>query len=132
MTRSLEDAQHEAAHLVVGVAVGMRLIEAVLRPRGDDLGYTWFYAGTSLQENLMSAAGIAWERQVGDLVHARGDFACLRAKGVRAYRTIRALEVAAWAILRERAGAHVLVTRALLERDLTGRDVARLARGERV
>ncbi len=138
--RDLGDAQHEAAHVVVGVAMGLRLWRVTLVPevRGGStwLGTTeWYQPMPREADLLMMAAGVAWERRVGDLDHAAGDLSILRRMGVRGPRApgrLRALERAAWAVLMSRAGLHARVTRALLERDLTGRDVAKLARGERL
>ena len=81
---------------------------------------------------IMSAAGLAWERHCGDIEHAHGDLAYLRRNRVRGNSRVRVLETAAWAVLYERSAAHARVTRALLERDLNGRDVGLLARGERL
>jgi hypothetical protein len=131
--RSLADAQHEAAHVVVGVALGLRLCEARLTPADPEiLAYALFAPGPCEAERIMYAAGVAWERHAGDLAHAAGDLEALRRGGVRGNARLRALERAAWAVLVSRPGAHASVTRALLERDLTAADVRRLARGERV
>ncbi len=133
-TRSLEDAQHEAAHVVVGLALGLRLDRVWLGATPEDDCITQWHGTPWYREAdiLMTAAGVAWERRCGDLTHARSDIAALRRRGIRGNARLRALEVAAWAILTERAGAHARVTRALVARDLTGRDVRALARGERV
>jgi hypothetical protein len=131
--RLLSDAQHEAAHVVVGVALGLRLYRAQLRPVSapDCDGLTLWEPRPWYREAdlLMTAAGVAWERHCGDLAHASADVASLRRSGVKGNARVRVLERAAWAILTARAGTHARVTRALLERDLTAADVRALARG---
>lgn len=127
----LADAQHEAAHVVVGVALGLRLHRATIVRAGDELGSCTFLTGAREAELLMLAAGPAWERRVGALEHAAGDYAVLRRMRVRGNARLRALELAAWAVLEARAAAHARVTRALLAGDVTARHVAALARGER-
>lgn len=132
LDQKLADAQHEAAHVVVGVALGLRLFKATLRSdRPDDAGYTWFWEHPAREAYMvMTAAGITWERRVnGDVWPARDDVRVLREQfGVKGNRRIRALECAAWAILETRVRAHGLVTRALLEGDLTAARIRILAR----
>lgn len=142
----LEIAQHEAAHVVVGVALGLRLRAASVDPAkqdppgragpddpGDD-GFTlWDPRGPREAWLLMTAAGVAWERRTGgDLRVAASDLADLRRAGVRGQARLVALERAAWAVLAERAALHARLTRALLEGDLTARDVRVMARGIRM
>lgn len=121
----LEDAQHEAAHVVVGKALGLRLIRATLAAEDPaDAGYAHFGDGAREALMLMYAAGIAWERRAGgDVGYARGDVAALRDMRVYGNARVIALERAAWAILEGRAALHARVTRALLEGDLTDRDL---------
>ena len=130
MTR-LQDAQHEAAHVVVGVALGLRLYRATVTPEGDNLGTTTWHPKPWPREAdlIMTAAGVAWERRCGDLTHARWDLAQLRRRGVRGNARLVVLERAAWAVLWERRSLHARLTRALCEGDLTARDVRALARG---
>jgi hypothetical protein len=120
--------------VVVGVALGLRLVRATLTPRGNVAAETMWEPEPWPREAglLMTAAGIAWERVCGDLHHASYDVADLRRAGVRGNARIRVLERAAWAVLASRPGVHARVTRALLERDLTGKDVRALMRGERL
>jgi hypothetical protein len=75
----------------------------------------------------MFAAGVAWERRVGDLVWASDDLKVLRDIGVTGSR-LTACERAAWALLESRAGVHARVTRALLDGDLDDRSVKALFR----
>lgn len=134
--RDLDTAQHEAAHVVVGVALGLRLREAVVGPsrmRGLALdGYTWFPGARGVSWAITLAAGVAWERAIhGDDAIALGDLRWLRRLGHRG-RAVDALALAAGALLETRGAAHARVTRALLERDLTAADVGAIARGERI
>jgi hypothetical protein len=126
-----DTAAHEAAHVVVGVALGLRLMRAAVCPPGRTwLGYTWFPSAKGIPYAITLAAGIAWERQ-----HANrpspGDEQLLRELG-HGPAVIRALAVAAGAIVETRQRAHERVTHALLEHDLTHVDVVALARGERL
>lgn len=139
-SRKLADAQHEAAHVVVGVALGLRVFRVSIyprpgRPRGEtEVGYSdWEPKPWPREAGLiMTAAGVAWERRCGDLEWAAWDLKDLRAAGVRGNARLVALERAAWAVLMSRAGLHARVARALLEGPITARDVARMIRGERV
>ena len=127
-----QDAQHEAAHVVVGVALGLRLDRASVREEthGDEtwLGFALFYEGPRVAMNIMTAAGVVWERKVGDLAHASEDLKLLRRGRVRTNAELLALERAAWAILEGRASLHARVTRALLEGDVTGADLRAMVR----
>jgi hypothetical protein len=72
---ALEDAQHEAAHVVVGVSLGLRLVRAtVLSPVPDELGFAEFYEGAREAFLLMYAAGlharVTRALLEGDLDHA--------------------------------------------------------------
>jgi len=122
---------HEAAHVVVGVALGLRLHSSVVRDwyanREARLAWTWFPRAGRVADSLVTAAGVAWSSATGDglevldaralrrVVPKRGDFL--------------ALVTAAGAMLESRATAHARVVRALIEHDLTHEDVERLARG---
>ena len=130
--RSLAIAQHEAARVVVGVALGMRLRRATAAPAEGLLGYAWFASGHAHAWALMYAAGVAWERAIG----APEWLEELDVRDVRTHAPGRgglaACTRAAAAMLAGLGPQHALVTRALLERDLVGADIARLARGERL
>jgi len=135
--RPLDVAQHEAAHVVVGVALGLRVRLAQLdppRPGWTRSGGVWFdgRSGTTEAWGLMLAAGVAWERALrGHARGAAGDLAVLRSMHVHTAPRVRALELAAAALLAGLGPAHARVTRALLERDLSGADIAALAAGAR-
>jgi hypothetical protein len=131
-SRSLVVAQHEAAHIVVGVALGLRLSSAKLSPVDAPgwLGYALFPRASGLPWAVVLAAGVAWDRALGG--RSDGDLALLRRLGFRRPRDVHALEVCAAGLLATRGEAHGRVTRALLERDLTGADILLLAQGERL
>ncbi len=124
-------AQHEAAHVVVGVALGLRLRRATAQPSGRDLGWAWFDGRARPRDvwawALMYAAGIAWDEAVGD-APSPPDVAEVRRL---APRSRRACVAAAGALLAARGAAHARVTRALLEGDVTGADIEVLASGAR-
>jgi len=126
--RSLADAQHEAAHAVVGIALGLRLFKIAIYPDakiGEDGGETVWYADPWHREAviLMYAAGVVWERRIcGKRRHASLDVAELRRLRVTGKR-LTACERAAWAVLSERHALHTRIVRALVERDLTAADV---------
>lgn len=134
--RALDVAQHEAAHVVVGVALGLRLRRAVVGSHWDAgewlLGYAWFAADDVTHRealSLMYAAGIAWDRSLR--IHARsssGDAAALR-ELVPGRHGRAAVVRAASALLGALTPEHARVTRALLEGDITGRDIARMCEG---
>lgn len=131
-SREQDSAQHEAAHVVVGVALGLRLRSAEIytaNKDGND-GHTWFPDAHGVAGALMYAAGIAWSDSIGKRWQGVGDLEILR--GLRfSERDIRALKLSAAAMLSSRVEAHRLVTQALLnERKITGADVMRLARKE--
>lgn len=131
VARDLTDAQHEAAHVVVGVALGLRISKVWLAEEcGETYGFTEWEAAPFWREAdlIMTAAGVAWERRAGDLIWAGDDLRHLRKRGVRGNIQVRALERAAWALLETRAAAHAKVTRALLEGDLSAKDIAKLIR----
>ncbi len=132
MKRALATAQHEAAHVVVGVALGLRLREAVIgeaEVAGERLeGYAWFPGANRLDWGITLAAGVARSRAHGAEGDARLDLAELRRLRFSA-RNVESLVIAAWAILTERSEAHARVTAALLQRDLVESDIALIAEG---
>lgn len=124
----LSVAQHEAAHVVVGVALGLRLRRATLAPRSKAwLGYAWFPHAHGARGSIMYAAGLAWERVAGNARWAGGDVECLRKRG-HSRLDINAFARAAEALLSTRSVAHARVTRALVEHtSITAHDVYELA-----
>lgn len=128
-------AEHEAAHVVVGLALGLKLKHATIRMttmRGESLdGHVWFEHGRQyLAFGVMVCAGIAWERRYGGKpVNASGDERL--AKQIHIYRANVETSVRiADEMIRSRRAAHTRVARALLDRDLGPSDVERLVVGE--
>lgn len=135
--RDLETAQHEAAHVVVGCACGLRLRRALIGETREGrityLGYAQFRRGGPPQGWVnMYAAGVAWDRIVGtDEVHSSIDMRLLRTF-VHGRRDAEVAIRTATAMLAGLGREHARVTRALLERDITGADIAAICRGEHV
>lgn len=132
--RDLSTAQHEAAHVVVGVALGLRLRAAVVGTLGEDAeGYAAFDSRGPVDAfALMLAAGVYYEQRRGCPASAGYDRAELRALCDGKASRVRVYVIAAGAILESRRAAWEKVTAALLERDITGADIVRLARGENI
>lgn len=138
-SRALEIAQHEAAHIVVGVALGLRLRRASASPWADGEGYCWFPLPPGRRtwaDAVTGAAGVAWERAVSPRTAdtegpQRDDWAQLL-EAVPSRHDAETCVRAAAALLSGLGAVHARVTRALMARDLTGSDVAALARGERL
>lgn len=140
--RTLAVAQHEAAHVVVGVALGLRLGRASALPwaKGGDEGdgYCWFPLPPNRRawaDAVMGAAGVAWERAVAPCAadadgRQSADWAELLDATPSRHDAETCVRAAA-ALLAGLGAAHARVTRALLERDLGPDDIAALARGER-
>lgn len=138
MTRDHATAAHEAAHVVVGVALGLRLRLATVghstHARGPQLaGYADFYEkrGDGIAQAIMLAAGIAWDRGLRyDPWYTSIDREeCF--KIVRGRQSVEACVAAAAAMLAARKRVHARVTAALLERDLTHDDVVAMAAPKR-
>lgn len=134
--REIDVAQHEAAHVVVGVALGLKIREAVLKNEdmGNGwikLGHVWFdWRGQADALVLATAAGIAWDRAQGHRIWSSGDPRILYELGVKSRRAIDVHVKAASALLTQLGIAHDRVSRALVERDIGGSDIEKLARGE--
>lgn len=139
MRRALEIAQHEAAHIVVGVALGLSLRRASARPWAEHDGYCWFPLPPGRRtwaDAVTGAAGVAWERaahprDADTEGYQRFDWAELL-EAVPSQHDAETCVRAAAALLRTLGPEHARVTRALLERDLTGADLTALAHGERL
>lgn len=125
--------------MVVGVALGLRLVRAELAPAGAPpswCGRATFAVARHHRHAwaLTVAAGVAWERAATGRrwpAGAAGDAAILR-RLVPGRHAREALVRAAAAMLATMGGVHARVTRALLERAVGAADVAAMARGERV
>ncbi len=132
---------HEAAHIVVGMAVGLRVRRAVLGPKPNHgtvrmYGCVWFHDrhATPTQLALAYAAGCAWDRSVKTpnqrgYEWVDGDAEILRRMRYTK-REIDALALSASAILHGRASVHARVARALYEHDLDESDLEAIAVGE--
>lgn len=132
--RSLHLAQHEAAHVVVGVALGLRLRRAVVGYHVQDGvemdGFAWFTNhGSPFAHAVMFAAGIALDKAHDDSSPAD---AALCREIVQTDDNIRTCVRIAKLILSSSKAIHKRVTMALLERNLNGRDIAALARGQKL
>jgi hypothetical protein len=134
--RNLADAEHEASHVVVGLALKLKLKEAKLHfetTRHEVLsGYTLFHRSVRrpIAFGIMYAAGIAWEKRPGgNLDYSDADFRLARECLGSVADVQTGIRVAA-EILRNRKLAHRRVAEALCDRDLCARDVARLVRGD--
>lgn len=128
--RRLDVADHEAAHVVVGVALGLRLRKAVIKTAEDFDGYAWFTNhGSRTAHAIMYAAGVAWERARGG--SSIGD-ATLCRELVKTDSEVRTCVRVAGVMLAGLGPVHSKVTRALLENDLNAKHISKLARGERL
>lgn len=129
-------AEHEAAHMVVGLALGLRFKRAAVEEwsfRGwRALGFTWFSVGprTRLAAGVMSCAGIAWEARPGGWHEgADGDRKLAREWLTGAHDVRVATRIAA-ELLAARRAIHIRLAHELCERSLGPRDVARLVLGD--
>lgn len=125
-------AEHEAAHMVVGLALGLRLKRAAVEEfawRGwRAMGFTWFAVGPRkrLAAGVMASAGMAWEgRPGGDLGFASGDQQLAREWLKSAHDVATATRIAA-EILSGRKAIHAKLAHELCNGALGPRDVARL------
>jgi hypothetical protein len=131
-----DTADHEAAHVVVGVAVGLRLkLASICHGTGDNEGVAWFIGSrvrNSLALGLMYCAGAAWEARKGDRGHesyARGDLELARKWLGLSKSDVRAGVRVASELLDARRALHARVARELCDRDLTHKDVRALVLG---
>src|SRR6478735_2814311 len=142
--RDLSTAQHEAAHVVVGIALGLRLRKAVIgkspRLNWTAPGYAWFTShGSALAHAIMYAAGVIWEQAHGnesplDYKYMLEELSIKDGENVPGAEEaeVRTCLRLAKYILKDRMQAHKRVTKALLEKDLTDRDIRAIARGEKI
>ena len=128
-------AEHEAAHLVVGLALGLKLRKATARRsilNGQIVdGHVWFQPGRHyLAFGIMVCAGIAWERRPE--VAAQSWPEAIEADYKQAWQihrfkaNIETSVRVAREMLDARRRLHARVTSELLDRDLTGRDIEAL------
>ncbi len=124
-------AEHEAAHVVVGCALGLKLKRASIahaQPGHDSSeGFTWFQHGRDyLAFGVMVCAGIAWEsRPGGEPAYAAADL-----KSARQIHRYRANVETSVRIAREmldgRRRLHARIASELCDRDLGSADIERL------
>lgn len=123
-------AQHEAAHIVVGVALGLKLRRAAV---GEvtwrsyrALGYTWFKIGPTMKlaAGIMTCAGIVWDRDSGEGL-SEGDLTLAR-EYLSSAHDVRTAEKIAAEILASRSRIHSRIVAELCERDLGPRDIERM------
>jgi hypothetical protein len=134
--RDVPTAQHEAAHVVVGVSLGMRLRRAALYTGWIDgdyaSGYAWLTGGSRETCCLMLAAGVAWDRAVGNPAW----WSAYDAREARALCSSRngydAMVRAAAALLGGMTAVHSRVTSALLERDIGHLDIVAICHGAEI
>lgn len=130
----LSTAQHEAAHIVVARALGVRVTHATARENEDSWGFvshTDVRKRRPLVEALIAAAGVVYEARADDadsIARASSDFLAMRTACRRAGVSMRIVLRLTGALLHERAAIHDRVARALCERDLTAQDLRALER----
>jgi len=125
-------AEHEAAHVVVGLALGLRLRKATIKPQpfgatGIALGLSWFaHDKRYLAVGIMFAAGVAWDRRTGfadETTHT--DYELARATLRRRADVDTAVRLAG-ELLDGRRRMHARVASELCDRDLGPRDIEAL------
>ncbi len=126
-------AEDEAAHVVVGLALGLKLRKATLAVTpvgrtGISLGYAWFAHGRSyLAHGVMCCAGIAWDRHAGfePDTSAEGDYAQARQIFGRKSDVETGVRLAR-ELLDSRRRVHARIASELCDRDLGSADVEAL------
>ncbi len=133
MSLDVQTAEHEGAHLVVGLALGLRLRAVSLEPIVLDghvtLGYTWFGGSEreGLARSVMYCAGVAWESRPGGTPVAASVDKKLARKYFRSTHDLRTGVRVASEILATRRRAHARVVAELLDHAKLGpRDIERL------
>ena len=128
----LATAEHEAAHLVVGLALGLRLRKATIVPSplgrtGIACGYVWFYSDRKyLAQAIMSAAGIIWDERSGLNSDISGSVDLKNMKALVSLSDIPTCFSLAKELLEGRRRLHARVASELCDRDLGPADVERL------
>ena len=123
-------AEHEAAHVVVGLALGLRLRKATIRPQpfghsGIALGLSWFaHDRRYLAVGIMFAAGVAWDRRTGwadETTHT--DYELARSTLKRRADVDTAVRLAG-ELIDGRRRVHARIASELCDRDLNAADIA--------
>lgn len=135
MTTRTDHAEHEAAHVVVGLALGLPLKIArarLERWKGIEIeGFVWFGAPSRrMAHGITACAGIVWENQPGgSKVGASADRAHA-AYYLRTAESIRTGCKVASEIIRTRGAILARVARELCDRDLRPAELAEMVVGE--
>jgi hypothetical protein len=136
VSRDVSAAEHESAHVVVGMALGLRVRRVALGSVDAEgwysHGFTWFRGSSATHRfalGVMYCAGVAWEAEHGDTAYAAADREIARDHLKMSRHDYRTGVRIADEILRARAKVHRRVVRELLDRDLGPKDVAALALG---
>lgn len=122
--------RHEAAHVVVGLVLGLKLVAARITPGEAWAGHTEWLGGERFALACMFGAGVVWDRM------GKEGFSALDAELCRKHVTTNAAVGTCYRIAKEiilsHRKAHTLVAESLLHAEemiLTGTDVRRLALG---
>lgn len=140
--RDIGVAGHEAAHVVVGCALGLTFRAARVRthpgvhdPSATWDGETWFLErpGDDLGHAIMAAAGVVWDQRVHAHVEAvpESDLWYVRKYMRGSRRRVETCIRSAATILDARAKLHARLMRALADRDLTANDLRTIVEGRR-
>ncbi len=121
-------AEHEAAHVVVGLALGLKLVRAHVahaRPEHDSSeGFAWFKPGRAYMAfGIMTCAGIAWENRPGGTPEYASFDMKLAKQVLRTNASVRTGVRLARELLDGRRRLHARVAAELCDRDLTAADV---------
>ncbi len=124
-------AEHEAAHLTVGLALGLRLRKATIVPsahkRGILCGYVWFYSERKyLAQAIMLCAGVVWDRKAGFTPDDTTAGDLHQAKQLVSRADVPTCLKLAEEILDSRRRVHARIASELCDRDLSGADVEAL------
>jgi len=134
VTRLADVAEHEAAHIVVGLALRLPFKAARL---GEErwrnltiLGYTWFGGRCHIAHGVAACAGIVWERRPGGRPDAAAGDRRLARENLRTRAGIETGCRLAAEILSRRRGILEIVARELCDRDLGPAELAEMVLGE--
>jgi hypothetical protein len=142
MTTRAEHAEHEAAHVGVGLALGLPLKVATLKrsvwQKIEIEGFVWFGdLRNRLAHGVMACAGVVWEARPGgepkgargDLTNARFFLQSVRRGSSLAANVQTGCKLAA-EIMRTRQRVLARVARELCDRDLRPAELAEMVVGE--